>query len=87
MGQASLDDIVSNQGPVAQPAASSATAAPASGTAHIDDIVSNQGPTSSPAPGTTGVSGFLNKVGEAGAGLGEGAISSMSDTIHSLPAS
>lgn len=49
MGQASIDDIVSNQGPVAASAAppSAASAAPAGGTAHIDDIVSNQGPVTS----------------------------------------
>jgi hypothetical protein len=43
MGQASLDDIVSNQGPAA---ASSATVG---GTAHIDDIISNQGSVSAPS--------------------------------------
>lgn len=86
MGQASLDDIVSNQGPAAAPAASAATAAPTGGVAHIDDIVSNQGPVQAPAaPGTTGVSGALNKIGEFGAGVVPGAVESMGETIQSLP--
>jgi len=41
--------------------------------------------TPSAAPGTTGVSGTLNKIGEFGAGVGEGAISSMGETIQSPP--
>ena len=86
MGQASLDDIVSNQGPAAAPAASAATAAPTGGVAHIDDIVSNQGPVQAPAAaGTTGVSGALNKIGEFGAGVVPGAVESMGETIQSLP--
>jgi hypothetical protein len=48
MGQASIDDIVSNQGPAVAPPTAAAAAAPVSGTAHVDDIVSNQGP----APGS-----------------------------------
>jgi hypothetical protein len=66
MGQASLDDIVSNQGPATPPVASAASAATTGGTAHIDDIVSNQGP-ATPAPGTTGVGRFVNQIGEGGA--------------------
>lgn len=43
MGQASIDDIVSNQGP-ATPSAAPAPVAAAGGTASLDDIAENHGP-------------------------------------------
>ena len=48
-------------------------------------LVSGTVPSAEPASGTTGVAGALNKIGEFGAGVGEGAISSMGQTIQSLP--
>src|SRR5258708_34819685 len=47
--------------------------------------IPDQQATAPPAPGTTGISGFLNKVGEFGAGIPEGAVESMGETIQSLP--
>ena len=48
-------------------------------------LVSGTVPPAPPAPGTTGIAGAANKVGEFGAGFGEGAIQSMSESIHNLP--
>jgi hypothetical protein len=82
MGQASIDDIVSNAGPAAATPPPAATAAPVSGTAHVDDIVSNQGPARA-APADN--SSTLSKVGDWAKGTAEGATESMGETIQSLP--
>lgn len=42
-------------------------------------------PAAPPAPGTTGVEGALNKIGEFGAGIVSGAVESMGQTIQALP--